>query len=79
MKNLKIILTSGRVVHNCLLISLNKKLSEYKFEHLKKHQINDNMILINCYHCSKYNINTKRLKLSDLDDIFKLIKTLLNF
>ena len=79
MKNLNIILTLGRIAHNSSIISLNKKLSEYKFEHLKKHKINDNLILINCYHCSKYNINTKRLKLSDLDYIFKLIKTLLNF
>ena len=59
--------------------SILKKLSDYKFEHLKKHKINDSMILINCYHCSKYNINTKRLKISDLDDIFKLIKKLLHF
>ena len=28
---------------------------------------------------SKYNINTKRLKISDLDNIFKLIKKLLHF
>ena len=79
MENLKIILTLGRIAHYSSIISLNKKNLDYKFEHLKKHQINDSLIIINCYHCSKYNINTKRLKLSDLDYIFKLIKTLLNF
>ena len=40
--------------------------------------INDQIILLNSYHCSKYNINTKRLKITDLDYIFKLIKKLLN-
>ena len=50
-----------------------------KFKHLKKHKINDQIILINIYHCSKYNINTKRLKISDLDNVFKLIKKLLHF
>ena len=79
MKNLRIILTLGQISHNSTIIALNKNLSEYKFIHLKKHKINDQIILINCYHCSKYNINTKRLKLSDLDYIFNLIKTLLNF
>ena len=79
MKNLKIILTLGQISHNSTIIALNKKLSAYKFKHLKKHKINDQINLINCYHCSKYNINTKRLKLSDLDYIFKLIKKLLNF
>jgi len=78
MKKLNIILTFGQIAHNSLLIALNKKKSEYKFKHLKKHKINDQITLINSYHCSKYNINTKRLKLSDLDYIFKLIKDLLN-
>ena len=79
MKNLKIILTLGEVAHNSTIIALNKNLTEFKFKHLKKHKINDQIILLNSYHCSKYNINTKRLKLTDLDYIFKLIKTLLNF
>ena len=70
MKNLKVILTFGQIAHNSLIIAFNKKLSEYKFKHLKKNKINNKITLINCYHCSKYNINTKRLKLSDLDYIF---------
>ena len=79
MRKLNVILTFGQIAHNSLIIALNKKLSEYKFKHLKKHKINNQIILINCYHCSKYNVNTKRLKFSDLDYIFKLIKELLNF
>ena len=79
MKNLKIILTLGLISHNSTIIELNKNLSEYKFKHLKKHKINDQIILVNCYHCSKYNISTKRLKISDLDNVFKLIKKLLRF
>ena len=59
MKKLNVILTFGRITHNSLIISFNKKLSEYKFKHLKKHKINNQIVLINCYHCSKYNINTK--------------------
>ena len=79
MKKLNVILTLGQIAHNSLIIALDKKLSEYEFKHLKKHKINDKIILINCYHCSKYNINTKRLKISDLDNVFKLIKELLHF
>ena len=79
MKNLRIILTLGQISHYSTVIALNKNLSDYEFKHLRKHKINDQIILINCYHCSKYNINTKRLKISDLDDIFKLIKKLLYF
>ena len=59
MKNLRIILTLGQISLNSTIIALNKNLSKHKFIHLKKHKINDQIILINCYHCSKYNINTK--------------------
>ena len=69
MKKLNVILTFGQIAHNSLMIAFNKKPSEYKFKHLKKHKINDQITLINSYHCSRYNINTKRLKLSDLDII----------
>ncbi len=79
MKNFRIILTLDQISHNSTIIALNKNIHEYKFKHLKKHKVNDQIILINCYHCSKYNINTKRLKISDLDNIFKLIKKLLHF
>ena len=79
MKNLGIILTLNLIFYNSKIIALDKNLSENKFKHLKKHKINDEITLINCYHCSKYNINTKRLKISDLDNIFKSIKKLLHF
>ena len=79
MKNQRIILTLGQISHKSIIIALNKNLSEYKFKHLKKHKINDQIISINCYHCSKYNINTKRLKISDLDNVFKMINKLLHF
>ena len=79
MKNLRIILTLGRISHKSTIIALNKNLSDYKFKHLEKHNIKDQIILINCYHCSKYNINTKRLKISDLDNVFKMINKLLHF
>ena len=79
MIKLNVILTLGQIAHKSSIIALNKNLSEYKFKHLKKHKINNKIILINCYHCSKYNINTKRLKFSDLDYIFTLIRELLNF
>ena len=59
MKKLNVILTLGQITHNSSITALNKNLSEYKFKHLKKHKINNQIVLINCYHCSKYNINTK--------------------
>ena len=79
IKNLKIILTLGLISHNSTIIASCKNPSEYKFKYLKRHKTNDQIIFINCYHCPKYNINTKKLKNFDLDNVFKLIKKLLCF
>ena len=46
MKRLNVILTLGKIAHNSSIIALNKNHSEYKFKHLKKHKINDQIILI---------------------------------
>ncbi len=59
MPNLKIILSLGSVSHQAVLRTLGYKLSEFKFAHgavhnLKKH----NLLLIDSYHTSRYNINT---------------------
>ena len=78
MINLKVILTLGEIAHKSTILALNKKVSEYKFQHFAKHEITEKILLINSYHCSRYNINTKKLKISDLDKIFKYVKNLLN-
>ena len=77
MKKLNVILTFGQIAHNSLIIAFNKNLSEYKFKHLKKHKINDQITLINSYHCSRYNINTKRLSQKMFDEIFIEAKKIL--
>ena len=78
MINLKVILTLGEIAHKSTILALNKKVSEYKFQHFAKHVITKKILLINSYHCSKYNINTKKLNISDLDKIFNDIKNLLS-
>ena len=44
IKKLSVILTFGQITHKSMIIALNKKLSEDKFKHLKKHKINDKII-----------------------------------
>ena len=59
MPNLKIILTLGTVAHNALLSALGYKKSTFKFAHGAKHILTKhNLLLIDSYHTSRYNINT---------------------
>jgi len=78
MQNLKVILTLGGVAHNALLAVLGYKKSAYKFAHGAVHKLEKhNLLLINSYHTSRYNINTGVLTYDMFDSIVKKIKKLL--
>lgn len=70
MPNLKIILTLGAVAHNAVLGALGYKKSQFKFAHGKKHFLDrHNLLLLNSYHTSRYNINTGVLTENMFDKI----------
>ena len=73
MKNLKIILTLGLIAHEEVLKTFDLKIASNKFEHGKIHYINKTLLIFNSYHCSRYNINTKRLTMDMFNKIIKSI------
>ena len=68
-KNLKVIIALGLIAHKSIISALNLKQKLYKFKHGNKHKI-DNLILIDSYHCSRYNTNTRRLNQEMFEKIF---------
>lgn len=75
MPNLKIILVLGGVAHNAVLGTLGYRKADFKFKHgavyrLDKH----NIVLINSYHTSRYNVNTGRLTFEMFDEVIKKLK-----
>lgn len=79
MKNLKIILTLGTVAHNALLSALGYKKSAFRFAHGAIHHLEkENLLLVNSYHTSRYNINTGVLTADMFDNIINTIREKLN-
>ena len=74
MKNLKIILALGTIAHQELLKVFNIKLSLHKFQHGNIHSINNNILLFDSYHCSRYNTQTKRLTTEMFEEVILSIK-----
>ena len=72
LNNLRVIIALGSISHNSILQSYSLSKKEYKFSHGFVHKINENLVLIDSYHCSKININTKRLTLVMLINILNL-------
>ena len=55
-----VILALGKIAHDAVLRALSQPLSAYRFGHGAEHSIGD-YILLDSYHCSRYNTQTKRL------------------
>jgi uracil-DNA glycosylase family 4 len=69
MKNLRVILSLGLVSHNAVLKTLGAKASAHKFAHGARHDL-DRITLIDSYHCSRYNTQTKRLTTGMFHEVF---------
>jgi uracil-DNA glycosylase family 4 len=72
MQNLKVVLALGGLAHGAILTALEKRKSIYKFGHNSFHELNK-VILVDSYHCSRYNTNTRRLTEQMFHDVFKKI------
>lgn len=61
LSSVKSILALGTVAHDSVLIGLGLKRSSAKFGHGIEHALPDGRVMIDSYHCSRYNTNTRRL------------------
>lgn len=58
---LKIILALGGIAHGAVLKAFGLKLKDYPFTHGFQHSLPNGLFLFDCYHCSRYNTQTRRL------------------
>lgn len=78
LPNLKVVLTLGTVAHNSLLSALGYKKSQFKFAHGALHFLQrHNLVMLNSYHTSRYNINTGVLTAEMFDRIVLRLKELI--
>ena len=75
MKNLKVIIALGKISHDAILRIFELALSSFIFKHGASYNLSEKITLIDSYHCSKININTKRVNKEMLRDIFSLAKS----
>lgn len=56
-----VILALGGVAHGAILKALDFRLREFPFGHGNEHRLEDGRWLVDSYHCSRYNTQTRRL------------------
>ncbi len=77
LKNLdqdSVILALGNVAHLAVLKAFGLKIKDYKFGHAARFVLPNGTILVDSYHCSRYNTQTKRLTEAMFQAVFAAIK-----
>ena len=69
-----IVLALGTIAHNAVLRSLGLRLADWKFGHGTEHALPGGNWLIDSYHCSRYNTNTRRLTPKMFDAVFMQVR-----
>lgn len=61
LARVRVIVALGRIAHDAVLDALGLPRGAFKFGHAAEHVLADGRLLIDSYHCSRYNTQTRRL------------------
>jgi uracil-DNA glycosylase family 4 len=71
-----VIIGLGKIAHDAVLRALRLRLAAFPFGHGRSHRLTDRILLIDSYHCSRYNTQTRRLTGEMFADIFRQVREL---
>lgn len=77
MPNKSLILALGGIAHRAVIKALGGRQVDYKFAHVAEHDLGD-LRMLDSYHCSRYNTNTRRLTGEMFDAVFARARELLD-
>ena len=77
-KESTVILALGRVAHEATLRSFGLKLRGFTFSHGAEHELPGCRILLDSYHCSRYNTQTRRLTPAMFEKVVGRARTLID-
>ncbi len=66
----RVFIALGQIAHQSAVKTLGGRLPKATFGHLAEHRMPDGRILIDSYHCSRYNTNTRRLTPEMFEAVF---------
>lgn len=71
LPKVQVMVALGQIAHGATVRAISGRLSAYRFGHLAEHVLPDGRILIDSYHCSRYNQNTNRLTAAMFEQVFE--------
>ena len=70
LPDVRVFVALGGIAHQSAVKMLGGKLPKARFAHLAEHRMPDGRVLIDSYHCSRYNTNTRRLTAEMFEAVF---------
>lgn len=70
VRNARVVVALGQIAHQSAVKVMGGRLPKAKFGHLAEHEMPDGRILLDSYHCSRYNQNTGRLTPAMFEAVF---------
>jgi uracil-DNA glycosylase family 4 len=64
-----VVLALGAIAHGAVLRALGQPVTRPRFAHGAEHRLTDGRRLVDSYHCSRYNTNTRRLTVDMFKDV----------
>ncbi len=64
-----VMLALGGIAHRAIVRALSLRQADYPFGHAAEHELAEGLLLLDSYHCSRYNTSTRRLT----DEMFRAV------
>jgi len=77
LPNVSVMVALGRIAHDSALTTLGFRKAAFPFAHGASHALRPGLHLIDSFHCSRYNTNTRRLTTEMFHAVFACVRQLL--
>jgi len=73
-----VVLALGGIAHRAIVKAVACRQADYKFAHAMEHPVDGHFLMLDSYHCSRYNTNTRRLTTEMFHKVFARARELLS-
>lgn len=73
-----VVLALGGIAHRAIIKAFGLRQADYKFGHAAEFELDGHFLLLDSYHCSRYNTNTGRLTEAMFDAVFARARELID-
>ncbi|MCH8335226.1 MAG: uracil-DNA glycosylase [Proteobacteria bacterium] len=72
-----VVLALGGIAHRAIVKAVGGRQADFKFGHAAEHEVDGRFLILDSYHCSRYNTNTGRLTAEMFHNVFARARELL--